>query len=135
MRKENDATNPSELHAGLEQVRLRFETWRRRREKRTRIPDSLWEAAVELSGRYSVGCVSKALRVNHTALKSRIRRMKPEAPVSATFFELPLFAANATSQCTVEISRGDGAVMRMRFEGGDGSQPVELGKAFWSRGS
>jgi len=133
MREENEEKTSSELHAGLEQVRLRFETWRRRREKRTRIPDSLWAAAVDLSGSYSVGRLSKTLRVNHAALKRRIRQRKPEMP--ATFVELPFFPANMASQCTVEICRSDGAVLRMRFEGGNGSQPVELGKAFWSSGS
>lgn len=136
MREENPATDPPEIHISLEQVRLRFEAWRRHRGKRERIPDSLWEAAVELSERYSVGHLAKALRINHTALKRRVCRMRPmSTPGFAPFFELPLFPAKVALHCTVEVTRSDGAVMRMRIEGGDGSQLVELGKAFYSSGS
>lgn len=39
----------------LEQVRQRFEFWRKRRKKRTRIPQNLWQAAIALSEEYSGG--------------------------------------------------------------------------------
>ena len=71
----NDDTNSADVSAiapTLEQVRQRFESWRQRRKKRTRIPQNLWQAAVvTLSEEYSICHLSKALRINYTALKKK----------------------------------------------------------------
>ena len=48
--------------ARLEAVRRRFEFWRRTREGRSRIPDVLWNSAVELSATYGIHRTAKTLR-------------------------------------------------------------------------
>lgn len=71
MSDDNHASDVSTIAPSLEQVQQRFESWRQRRKKRTRIPQNLWKAAVALSQEYSIFHLSKALRVNYTALKNK----------------------------------------------------------------
>ena len=56
----------------VEQVRDQFEQWRNTREKRTDIPDELWQAAISLAEHTSVYQISKELRLNYTDLKHRV---------------------------------------------------------------
>lgn len=131
-------TDISTIDPGLEDVRQRFESWRQHRRKRTRIPKSLWKAAVALAEQYSVNHLSKVLRVNYTALKTQVLESNPvsssASPVcTATFLELPPPAAVLES--TIEMVRADGAIMRMHLKAASRSDLLELGKAFLAGGS
>ena len=59
--------------ARLEEVRRQFEHWRRTRERRTRIPEPLWTAAVELAGMVGVGPTAKALGIHPDSLKRQVK--------------------------------------------------------------
>ena len=61
------------LRPTLEEVRDQFENWRKTRQRRTVIPEPLWQAAVSLSEDYPTLQISKTLRVNHTSLKNRVQ--------------------------------------------------------------
>jgi hypothetical protein len=135
MSNDNQSTDVATIASTIEQVQRRFESWRQRRKKRTRIPQSLWKAAVALSEQYSICHLSKVLRVNYTALKNQVLKLNPPAPSAsyvstATFLELPQSAAPLES--TIEIVRGDGAVMTMHLKAATSSDLLELGKAFWA---
>ena len=56
----------------LEVVRNQFEAWRKRRRCRGRIPEALWQAAVELCREHSIFEVSRSLRLNYNGLKNRV---------------------------------------------------------------
>ena len=62
----------------IEKVKERFETWREVRKKRTKIPEELWQAAVELSSDYSLNKISQTLHLDYSVLKGRILSMKSE---------------------------------------------------------
>jgi hypothetical protein len=139
MSDDEHAPDISTMAPSLEQVQQRFESWRQRRKKRTRIPQNLWQAAVALSEEYSICHLSKALRVNYTALKKKVVNANtPEKNTSdvsaATFIELPVPAAPLI-ESTIEMIKSDGSVMRMRVKGAACSDLVELGKAFWATDS
>ena len=57
----------------LENVRKRFETWRRVKKPASRIPNGLWKAALEVCAEYPVHQVSKELGLNYTELRRRVR--------------------------------------------------------------
>jgi len=127
------AADASIIELSLEQVRQRFEAWRQQRKKRTRIPQDLWQAAVALSEKHSLCHLSKALRVNHTALKKQVVKFNtPEQAVSdmpcTTFFELP--APTSLLESNIEMIKRDGSVMRMHVRGATCSDLVQLSKAF-----
>ena len=118
----------------LEQVQQRFESWRQRRKKRTRIPQNLWQAAVALSEEYSIYHLSKALRLNYTTLKKKVASAnwpeeRPSEILPTPFIELPA-PAPLLPESTIEMIKTNGSVMRMRVKGAACSDLVELGKAF-----
>ena len=74
METEKLSTEPTALH----KVKEWFETWREVRKKLSRIPEELWQAAVELSSDYSLNKISLALTLDYSVLKERILSVKSE---------------------------------------------------------
>jgi len=132
-----DLPVPTNKSFTLEEIRDQFEHWRRSREKRSVIPDALWQAAILLFPKYSFCQISKALRLNYTDLKHRIeaRRSTFEQSVvpEPAFVELGLSGPIHPAECIVEMEDQKGAKMRMHFKGEAGLDLLELGKAFWRK--
>lgn len=121
----------------LETVKLQFNTWRETRKHKGRIPDKLWKAAAGLSDQYSVHHISKALRINHTALKDRIaaRKTLENTASQACFFELPSPPSSSVSECLIEMENSHGEKMRMHFAGEVSLDLLALSQDFWSKES
>jgi hypothetical protein len=128
------------IRPSLESVRHQFETWRKRRRCRDRIPEALWEAAVELCMEHSIFEVSRALRLNYNGLKNRTPKARDMDPAvgkrsALGFVKLDLGAPIVPSECLVEMEAPNGAKMRMSFRGAPRDfDPVELGRVFWRQG-
>ena len=124
----------------LEVVRNQFETWRKRRPCRGRIPEALWQAAVGLCKEHSIFEVSRALRLNYNGLKNRVPKARGVGLAVGQrpdlgFVRLDLGAPIAPSECLVEMEAPNGAKMRMSFGGAARDfDPVDLGRAFWRQG-
>jgi len=134
-----NTTLPTVRHS-LEIVRNQFESWRKRRRCRSRIPEALWEAAVGLCREYSICDVSRALRLNYHGLKNRVTWAKEKKPADGGrpdfgFVRLNFGAPMPPSECLVEMESPSGARMRMSFKGiSRDLDPVELSRAFWRQG-
>jgi hypothetical protein len=132
-------TTPT-LRPTLEEVRNRFETWRKNKEVRSRIPDALWQAAVEVCKDHSILQVSRALRLNYNDLKNRVHDAAEKIGVAAPsrcsdFVEVDFGASITPSECVVEMKAPNGAKMKMYFKGQQrGFDPVGLSRAFWRQG-
>ncbi len=120
----------------LATVKLQFKTWRKTRKQKSRIPDELWTAAVSLSDRYSIHCISKALHVNHTALRDRVSSYKTNKNqhTHSCFIELPP-PQSPVFECLVEMENRFGDKMRMNFSGGVGLDLWALSQNFWEKRS
>lgn len=125
----------------LETAQLNFHNWRTSRNKKTRIPESLWEEAVALYPEYTVGKISSTLRLSHTDLKKRIKKME-EPGMSNENESIPAFIQvdfppepTGVSECVVEMEDGNGAKMRMCFKGKTDFDLLELGRSFWRKNS
>lgn len=93
---------------------------------RTKLPDSLWQAATELARQYGVYAVAHPLRLDHSGLS---RRVDPgtQAPASKgqpkgnTFVELVPASAPALSgcgdACVIEFESARGGKMRVQWPG------------------
>jgi hypothetical protein len=115
--------------ADLESIRRRFEQWRQTCRARTRIPDSLWSAAVKMAERYGTCRTAKALRLGYYSLKERVER---EAAVNkATFLELPLPSPTVAGECLLEWEDTAGAKMRVHLKGVAVPDLVALSRSFW----
>ncbi|MBW1959619.1 MAG: hypothetical protein JRI63_14035 [Deltaproteobacteria bacterium] len=65
--------NTFTLQPSLAEVCDRFKHWRQtRKSRREPVPQQLWQAAVQLAGRYSINEISRALRLNYTDLKNYV---------------------------------------------------------------
>lgn len=124
-----------ELPPDLTRGAARFAQWRQSRIPGTRIPEPLWNQAVELAGRYGVSRTAKALRVGFHELQKRVARQAnpdKEIPTATTaFVELP--AAPVVGECRIEWENASGAKMRVELKG---SWPdlIALSRSFWDAG-
>jgi hypothetical protein len=121
----------------LENVRGRFQAWRRTRKVRTRIPDPLWAAAVKMAGKYGIHQTAKTLRIDYYGLKRRVEEeavSSSDAPAEgsvATFVELAGPLPAGCGECVVELEDADGAKMRVHFNGVEAPDLVALSRSFW----
>jgi len=123
----------------LEQVREQFELWRQSREKRSAIPDALWQAAINLCQDTSISKISSTLRLNYAVLKQRFHAYGTNHQVpcitAPSFIELDVSPSKSASECIVEMQDTDGGRMKMYFKGEVGFDLLELGKSFWDKRS
>jgi len=126
-----------DLSARLEGVRRRFERWRRTHRVRSRIPDSLWAAAVKMAGTYGIHRAAKALRLDYYALKKRVEQEAAAAPAApeaggvAPFIELAPPASAGPCQCTLELEDAGGAKMRVHLKSIEAPDLAALSRSFW----
>lgn len=129
MRSRSSKSLPPRLEAG----RQRFERWRSHGKARSRIPESLWRAAVELAEEFGVHRTAKALRLNYETLKARVSSARPERSsgnLPAKFVELLPGTVPIVRKCVVELEDGHGARMRMHFEDADAMLLTAMTSAF-----
>jgi hypothetical protein len=115
--------------AEIEEARQQFENWRCERKRGERIPANLWATAVELAKQHGVWPTAKALRLDYSRLKRRVRS-EEEDEKSDAFVELIPPGAMLYS-CTVEMEDGRGARMRVELKGA-AADVTALSRTFWS---
>jgi|GEM_PF-3186912 len=67
-----------------------------------RLPEELWQAAVDLAPPYSTHHIARALRLNYTDLKRRIGKRPPEEH-AAEFIEIHMRQLLPTAPCVLEL--------------------------------
>lgn len=110
------------MSARLRQARSRIEHWRRTREKRSPMPEPLWEAAVALAETEGVYRTARALSLNYQSLRARVAGASPAArrapAVPRGFVELspplPLAAPEPPGPVLEWVDRG-GAKLTIRL--------------------
>lgn len=93
----------------IEAVRLKFQNWRSQRKFGTRIPEELWNLAIELTSKHPIGRVCRILGLNFVELKHRVHGMhgveskaskegpSKSPPGSSPFIELKVGASSPSS--------------------------------------
>jgi hypothetical protein len=120
------------LPGDLQRGRDRFEAWRRRRTRGSRIPQALWAIAVHLVSRHGVCRTAVALGLDYYGLKRRAdEAADPPRSSAPAFVELPA-AALVGKQCRFELDNGAGASLRMHLTGYDVVDVAALACGLWS---
>ena len=101
------------------QLQLRLEEFRSTRPHRTKLPEALWQAAVELARQHGVYSVAHPLRLDYTGLKKRldgipIPKKKTTKPA---FVELIAAHPATVPECVIEFESSIGGKMRMQWKG------------------
>jgi hypothetical protein len=123
--------NTSELPTDVMRARCRFEAWRKGRKKGSRIPQSLWQLAVQLASSYGIHRTATALKVDYYSLKQQVEAAA-HTPDSnrPQFVELPP-PVTIGKQGLFEFSNRAGATMRVQLVGYDLSDMEVLARSFW----
>ena len=98
------------------QLQRQLEQFRNARPGRTKLPESLWQAAVELARQHGVYPVAHPLRLDYTRLKKRLggsptARRKSAKPA---FVELVAPARAQLEECVIEVESSGGSKMRIQ---------------------
>jgi len=122
--------------ARLETVRRRLDAWRRSRRGRERIPEPLWNLAVQMAGVYGLCITARTLRLDYVALKRHVesaRRQGPPGPEPAmAFVEVRPPEPTAAPECLLELEDPRGVKMRIHLQGVALPDVVALSQCLWS---
>ncbi len=107
------------LPRDLLQARGRFEAWRRRCLGRGRIPQELWQLAVQMAQHHGLRRTASVLRLDYYSLKRRAETAGRERPSRRpAFVELPASVPTG-KQCLFELNHRAGVSMRVQLIGYD----------------
>ena len=128
----------------VEQVRRRWAEWRSTHAVRSRLPEELWAAAVELVQRDGIDATARALDVDKPSLRKWAGRLNPARPQPArrksqpkqkandlpAFVELLAAGSGTARSCMVEVESPRGAKLRLELKGIQASELAELIRVF-----
>ena len=128
---ESESVTSYSLTPSIAEVQAQFDDWRKTRCKRTKIPDQLWEAAVELAGLHGISKVSSALRLNYFRLKKRLEKASlPEKQNHDEsvfpFIELRPMPGDRCDNCVIDVKRPDGNWMHVRLQDASSAPHLSL---------
>ena len=102
----------------IAQLQRQLDQFRSTQPRRTKLPESLWQAAVELARQHGVYSVAHPLRLDYTGLKKRLGgspslRRKATKPA---FVELIAPHSATLEECVVEFESSSGGKMRIQWK-------------------
>jgi len=122
--------------ARLETVRRRLDAWRRSRRGRERIPEPLWNLAVQMAGVYGLCTTARTLRLDYVVLKRRVEsanRQSPPRPEPAmSFVEVLSPERTSVPECILELENPSGAKMRVHLKGIPVPDLTALSRSLWN---
>jgi hypothetical protein len=100
------------------QLQRQLDQFRSTQPRRTKLPESLWQAAVELARQHGIHPVAHPLRLDYMGLKKRlggipVLRRKAKKPA---FVELVAPCAKAPEECVIEFESPSGNKMRVQWK-------------------
>lgn len=120
----------------LEQLRDRFELWRREHPGRPRLPQELWSAASDLGEQYGVYRTAKTLRLSYDALRQHIQggpAGEGKQLRTPRFVEVLPWSPTTMPECSVELENTRGAKIKIQLRGAAMSELTNLTRLFWSQ--
>lgn len=119
----------------IEQVRNRFEVWRRGHAGRRPLPQELWSEAAQLAQQYGVYRIAKALRLSYDSLKQHLPASAGLAAkrkkTPAKFVELLPWSSGLPPECSLELENARGAKMKVQLKGAAMGELSNLTRLFW----
>ncbi len=114
-----DSKSPSPIPESIAQLQRQLEQFRSIRPQRRRLPEELWEAAVELARQHGLYSVAHPLRLDYVQLKKRLGGdvKAPRKAAAPAFVELIASHPAMVSECVVEFESPIGGKMRIQWKG------------------
>ena len=122
----------SSIPEPIVQLQRQLDQFRSARSRRTKLPEPLWEAAVELARQHGVYSVAHPLRLDYVQLKKRLGgvtdlRKKTTKPA---FVELISAHQAPMSECLIEFESSIGGKMRIQWKGSSAPDWASLLRAW-----
>ena len=114
--------NHGSTHATPEPIlklQRQLEDFRSSQPVRTKLPESLWQAAVELAQQYGIYPVAHPLRLDYMGLKKRLGEVSPpdrQKAAAPAFVELVAAQPATLEECVIEFESARGAKMRIHLK-------------------
>jgi len=121
-----------DLSTDLLRGQMQFQAWRSRRQRGSRVPQSLWTLAVRLAQRHGISRTAAALRLDYYRLKRETEASAGPTPSSSPAFVELSSPSVVGKQCLFELDNGAGATLRLQLLGYDAADVVNLARTFWS---
>ena len=101
------------------QLQRQLDQFRGTRPHRTRLPEALWQAAVELARQHGVYPVAQPLRLDYMGLKKRLGEVtsSKKKATKPAFVELIAAHPATLSECVIEFESSIGGKMRIQWKG------------------
>jgi hypothetical protein len=116
----------------IEQLQRQLDQFRSGHPHRTRLPESLWQSAVELARQHGLYSVAHPLRLDYMQLKKRLGGV-PSLRKKATkpaFVELVAAHPATISECLIELESSIGGKLRIQWKGSAGPDWTSLLRAW-----
>ena len=102
----------------IEQLQRQLDQFRSTQPRRTKLPESLWQAAVELARQHGIYPVAHPLRLDYMGLKKRVGgipvpRRKATKPA---FVELITPPVTPPEECVIEFESTRGGKVRIQWK-------------------
>jgi hypothetical protein len=112
--------NIAPIPEAITQLQRQLEQFRSTQQGRTKLPESSWQAAVELARQHGIYAVAHPLRLDYTRLKRRLNgipsRLRKPKPAQSAFVELIGDGVATLPECVIEFESGSGGKMRIQWK-------------------
>jgi len=113
----NRKSTPS-IPEAIAQLQRQLDQFRSTQPRRTKLPEPLWQAAVELARQHGIYSVAHPLRLDYMGLKKRLGdisavRRKATKPA---FVELTAPCAKPLEECAIDFECPSGRKMRIHWK-------------------
>jgi hypothetical protein len=102
----------------IAQLQRQLEQFRSTRPTRTKLPEPLWQAAVELARQHGIYPVAHPLGLDYTRLKQRLNGIprRSRKPAKPAFVELIGSGVATVPECVIEFESAGGGKMRVHWK-------------------
>jgi hypothetical protein len=103
----------------IAQLQHQLDQFRGSQSGRTKLPEALWQAAVELARQYGVYPVAHPLRLDYTRLKKQLGGPQTRGQRKTTkpaFVELIAPGRTTPEECVIEFESSGGSKMRIQWK-------------------
>ena len=109
--------NSQKVPEAITQLQTQLDQWRSTQKGRTKLPESFWQAAVDLAKEYGLFRTADPLRLDYMRLKKRLEDSTgtPRKQPPAAFVELVAHRADL-QECVIEFESAGRAKMRIQWK-------------------
>ena len=103
----------------IAQLQRQLDQFRSTQPRRTKLPEPLWQAAVDLAREHGIYSVARPLRLDYVGLKKRlggIPTLRRRTTGAAKFVELTAPQATSQHECAIDFECPRGRKMRIQWK-------------------